>query len=439
MNADEIVFHGPSDAGSFGFNAGLPYEFVVSAYLVKDTRICLIDHLDLGLWLPPGGHPKAGEGPLAALDREILEETGWVAEVLADKEYYSEPNFVCQMPRPRFLQYEMIREEGHALHVHVNLAYFCRAIREVQQPKCEEGTIRWFEMHDLDTLEHLLPHTKMNAIAAIREMGNVIPKRLHVEQDRVLVPVGGRCRFHCIYCYTKRHDMYFGESDPSRVAELVAMECTEGRGSLTAQIGYDNDPFSDPAMGLQFIAHLLWLPVNIGFSTKAFISEDIAAKLAMAREVKKKMGFNLSALVTLTSLESASRLEPDAPSPELRLSSIKHLADVGIPVLVNLRPLLPSEVPMQELLNVIKRAGEAGACGIVLGAFWADPEGVVLSGLNPPTVCSQLSHIPWSPHGKNWNRYEDQKVVSELLDYTSSLGMHGFDSSARAVQYANQI
>ena len=39
-------------------------------------RVLLIHHNVIGRWLPPGGHLEAGELPLAAARREVLEEVG---------------------------------------------------------------------------------------------------------------------------------------------------------------------------------------------------------------------------------------------------------------------------------------------------------------------------------------------------------------------------
>src|SRR5271169_1633266 len=108
---------------------GLPTEFVVSSYLVNENKICLIDHTDLNKWLPPGGHCHPNEGPHHAVLREIMEETGFLADIVDDSTFYCEPERVYQAPRPRFVQYELIEVKGRPKHVHINLVYFCRPIR----------------------------------------------------------------------------------------------------------------------------------------------------------------------------------------------------------------------------------------------------------------------------------------------------------------------
>ena len=41
-----------------------------------EGELLIIHHLRLGTWLPPGGELEAGETPLEAARRELLEETG---------------------------------------------------------------------------------------------------------------------------------------------------------------------------------------------------------------------------------------------------------------------------------------------------------------------------------------------------------------------------
>ena len=50
--------------------------FSVAIFARHDGRILLIKHKRLATWLPVGGEIEAGETPLEAARRELLEETG---------------------------------------------------------------------------------------------------------------------------------------------------------------------------------------------------------------------------------------------------------------------------------------------------------------------------------------------------------------------------
>lgn len=421
----------------------LNQEIVVSAYIVDDKKICLIDHSDLKNWLPPGGHIKVNEAPIDAVKREVYEETGCRVEISSIERFYAENHTIFQVPPPRFVQHELIKEDGKKPHIHVNLVYFCKVISKGNDIQTYEGSVKWFEMNELDTIDRLYPHTKMNAFAAIREIGNIIPDSLIIEKNRVLVPIGGRCPFKCTYCYTKRHDVYFGEPNPKRTVLKLEelLKQNEGNDSLTAQLGYDNDPFLDPDVGFEFIYRMLWLPIHIGFSTKAYLSVEYAERLAKFRQIKNEQGFNISGLVTLTCIrnDTVMRLEPRSPKPEKRLQTVKNLSDYGIPVMINLRPIISTIVSEEELFEVIRSAKTVGACGIVIGAFWTDPEGIVVNGLFNNTEFGDNSNkrIEWSPHGMNWTRYEDSNLLTRLFEFCKSIDIKAFDSSAEAVKWLN--
>jgi 8-oxo-dGTP diphosphatase len=57
----------------------IPDQHLVSYVVVIDTddgSTLLVDHINAGLWLPPGGHMEPGEHPLGTARREAREELG---------------------------------------------------------------------------------------------------------------------------------------------------------------------------------------------------------------------------------------------------------------------------------------------------------------------------------------------------------------------------
>ena len=57
-------------------------HFTVTGFVCEGDRTLLHWHKKLQLWLPPGGHVDPNEDPVQAVLREVLEETGIVAEVV---------------------------------------------------------------------------------------------------------------------------------------------------------------------------------------------------------------------------------------------------------------------------------------------------------------------------------------------------------------------
>jgi 8-oxo-dGTP pyrophosphatase MutT (NUDIX family) len=64
------------------------HHVTASAFVVSTRGVILHRHRRLGIWVQPGGHVDAGEGPEAAALRETLEETGLVAAHLDPVELF---------------------------------------------------------------------------------------------------------------------------------------------------------------------------------------------------------------------------------------------------------------------------------------------------------------------------------------------------------------
>jgi 8-oxo-dGTP pyrophosphatase MutT (NUDIX family) len=56
------------------------HHVTASAFVVSSRGVILLCHRLLGIWVQPGGHVDAGEGPERAAVRETLEETGLVVQ-----------------------------------------------------------------------------------------------------------------------------------------------------------------------------------------------------------------------------------------------------------------------------------------------------------------------------------------------------------------------
>lgn len=76
--ASALAWLASSDDVFRRFKPASPPQHLVS-YVVPvaaDGRILLVDHVNAGLWLPPGGHVEVDEDPALTARREIQEELG---------------------------------------------------------------------------------------------------------------------------------------------------------------------------------------------------------------------------------------------------------------------------------------------------------------------------------------------------------------------------
>ena len=102
-------------------------HFTATGFVVHDGCVPLHWHPKVRAWLPPGGHVEANEDPVQAVLREILEETGIIAEVVP-----SSPPIGLRYPAevipPYTIMVEDIHDPSDGYHQHIDMIYFCRPV-----------------------------------------------------------------------------------------------------------------------------------------------------------------------------------------------------------------------------------------------------------------------------------------------------------------------
>lgn len=96
-------------------------------------------------------------------------------------------------------------------------------------------------------------------------------------------------------------------------------------------------------------------PVAI-ITKSALIERDTELLAALAREARAQVVFSIPFLDP----KLARAVEPGAPSPQRRLAAMRHLHAAGVPVAVNVAPVIPG-LNDREIPGILKAAAEAGA------------------------------------------------------------------------------
>lgn len=180
------------------------------------------------------------------------------------------------------------------------------------------------------------------------------------------------CNLQCAYCYVEDMGFNFKNIRP------YGLEANELAYSLLSNpiffptiygtylaFGSVTEPFH-PLVVKRTLAYLAavdtWLGNPCQFSTKFYINEDTVSQLSSLRKI------SLNPLITIITFEKFKKLEPNAPSPDLRLETIKSLRKSGLKPMLFLRPLIPG-VNDNEIEELISLSKEAGAYGVVVGGF----------------------------------------------------------------------
>lgn len=260
-----------------------------------------------------------------------------------------------------------------------------------------------------------------------------------VEKNRVLVPVGKPCQFGCRYCYTRGRDIGLARLKAEDILQDF-QQFAQDASFETIQFGYDSDPFSQPDRGIAMLRQLAGMQKHVNFSTKALVDGSLLAALSEIRSQLEIVDKRLSALVSVSSWESASLVEPHTPSPQERMMTVANLKSVGIPVFISVRPILPN-VRDNEYERVADEGINAGCDGFILGPLYSDARGQFVRFIPSQfltTLPNRVGSVSWSPHKPTWTRYEDVNRLQRLLSMIEQKGGRTFLSSADAMTQVQQ-
>ena len=129
-------------------------HFTSSALIIKDSKVLLVYHKKLDVWLYPGGHVEEYENPDEALLREVKEETGLDIRIISQKDdRLSDLKMdVCSLNIPYAVLCELVGD-----HYHNDLIYLCEIMNgDSMNLKCnpdELDRIGFFGLEEIDNLK----------------------------------------------------------------------------------------------------------------------------------------------------------------------------------------------------------------------------------------------------------------------------------------------
>ena len=265
--------------------------------------------------------------------------------------------------------------------------------------------------------------------------------------DRSINPYRG-CEHGCIYCYARPFHGFLGLSSGldfetkifAKHDAAVLLRKELDRPSYQPKmiaLGAATDPYQPVERRLRITRSILEVMAEtrhpIGIVTKsASVVQDLDLLQAMAKDGLLRVHLS----VTTLDAELARTMEPRCSSPKNRLRAIAVLADAGIPVGVNIAPIVPG-LTDHEIEAIVAAAASAGADAL----FWTlvrlpyEVKGLFTSWLEahrPARAARILSLIRQSRAGqlndpKFGSRMKGQGVFAELIGKRIELAMarHG--------------
>jgi len=180
------------------------------------------------------------------------------------------------------------------------------------------------------------------------------------------------CEHGCVYCYARPTHEYFGLSSGSDFEAIIFVK-TEAPLLLRKELAHPKykpqvivmsgvtdcyQPFERKfQITRQCLQVLLDFQNPVGIITKnKLVTRDIDIFKSMARY------HGVCVTVSITTLDPhlARVMEPRASTPANRLKAIEELARAGVPVTVNVAPIVPG-LTDHEIPSILKAAAQAGA------------------------------------------------------------------------------
>ena len=152
------------------YATGMKKQFTATGYVVNQdrTRMLMIFHQGLQLWLPPGGHVDPDEFPSDTVLREVWEETGVPARHAGGNPLEMDLNgsTEAQLPTPFAMAAQLIPESAKDIeHIHMDMMYLLEAedTGALQAQEQEVDAAGWFAQDQI--LQELTTTDSVRAFA----------------------------------------------------------------------------------------------------------------------------------------------------------------------------------------------------------------------------------------------------------------------------------
>lgn len=120
-----------------------------AVFLISDetpTRVLLLKHKKLGMWLPPGGHVDQDEVPYNGGIREVLEETGIDIRPFIEQPIRLDERTISYPAAKYFLEEPIPAHKDDPAHFHLDHVFVYRIPHHPPVLNDESDQIGWFDL-----------------------------------------------------------------------------------------------------------------------------------------------------------------------------------------------------------------------------------------------------------------------------------------------------
>ena len=169
----------------------------------------------------------------------------------------------------------------------------------------------------------------------------------------------GRCAHRCDYCYAVKFPNFVGAVQPrlKLLGEIEGM-ARNTRVKLPVMISDCTDPYQPLEKDSQITRKCIEVLAKRGFPLLLVTKSDMVVRDV---DVFKKTPTVVAVTVTTPREEIAHLIEPDAPPPEKRLSTLQKIVENDVPAVARIDPILPGlNDDLKDFENLISSLASVG-------------------------------------------------------------------------------
>lgn len=217
-----------------------------------------------------------------------------------------------------------------------------------------------------------------------RSIVSQVNSRRGIPFSHAINPYRG-CEFGCRYCYA-RYTHEFLEMSPAEfeqkiyfkenAAWLLEQELRRMKPGTQIALGTATDPYQPIERKRGITRSLLEVFARHSGFQLGIVSKStlIARDIDLFQQIAKKNRLTVHLTVTTMNVKLARVLEPRAPRPDLRMSTLRQLREAGLRAGILCSPLMPGITDSATSIRAVARAAaEAGACFLAAGALFLKP------------------------------------------------------------------
>ncbi|MEM2885054.1 MAG: radical SAM protein [Thermoproteota archaeon] len=169
----------------------------------------------------------------------------------------------------------------------------------------------------------------------------------------------GRCAHGCLYCYATKFPSFAGPVRPrlSLLADIEGM-ARKTRNKMPVMVSDCTDPYQPLEKELKVTRRCIEVLAGLGFPLLIVTKSDLVTRDI---DVFHRTPTVVAVTVTTQSEGVSSMIEPNAPSPDRRLSALQEVSDRGIPAVARVDPIIPTvndgEADFEKLVSTLAAIG----------------------------------------------------------------------------------